>query len=183
MRTLSARERKLVLVFIVLATAGFVWLAIVSPIVAGFSERASQREILIRQYQANQRIIGSIPRLRRQAELSREALRDFSIAARNRDAAVVAIQDRVQSAIDQIGGEMRSVDDASDDTGPIRVRASTRLTLAQMTTLLMRLQNSPPFLIVESVQVSADQAAISGRLDVMEVNVEVSIPFIAAQSR
>ena len=98
-------------------------------------------------------------------------------------AAVVALQDRVQRAIDAADGEVQSVEDVSDGTAQIRVRASARMTLAQMTAVLTRLDNEPPYLLVETLQVSADQAAISGRLETMEVGFEVSVPFVAAQSR
>lgn len=183
MRVLSRRERKLVALLILFAILGLVWLVIVGPIFSGFSERAANRAMLIQQYQANQRVIGSIPRLRRQAERQREQLRNFGMTAPTQAAAVVALQDRVQRAIGDADGEVRSVEDVSDGTSQIRVRASARMTLAQMTTIIQRLGNDSPYLVVESLQVSADQAAISGRLDVMEVGFEVSVPYVGTQSR
>lgn len=183
MQVLSQRERKLIALLILGAVLGLVWLVIVGPIVSGFSERSARRTLLVQQYQANQRIIGSVPRLRRQAERQREQLRHFGITAPTQAAAVVALQDRVQRAIDDADGEVQSVEDVSDDTAQIRVRASARMTLAQMAAVITRLDNEPPYLLVETLQVSADQAAISGRLEIMEVGFEVSVPFVAAQSR
>ncbi len=183
MQVLSQRERKLIALLILGAALGLVWLIIVGPIMSGFGERAARRSLLVQQYQANQRIIGSVPRLRRQAERQREQLRNFGMTAPTQAAAVVALQDRVQRAIDAADGEVQSVEDVSDDTAQIRVRASARMTLAQMTAVITRLDNEPPYLLVETLQVSADQAAISGRLEIMEVGFEVSVPFVAAQSR
>jgi len=183
MRVMSQRERKLVALLILFMILGLVWLVIVGPIFSGFSERAADRTRLIQQYQANQRVIGSIPRLRRQAERQREQLRNFGLTAPTQAAAVGALQNRVERAIADVDGEVQSVEDLSDGTPQIRIRASARMTLAQMTAVIMRLGNDPPYPVVESLQLSADQAAISGRLDVMEVGFEVSVPYVGPQSR
>lgn len=183
MRTLSSRERKLIALLILCGIAGAVWLIVVGPVLAGFSERATQRAMLVQQYQANQRIIGSIPRLRRQIERQREGLKDYVVSAPTQEMADLALQERVQRVIERAGGEVRSIEGAADGGAQIRARASARLTLAQLTVVIARLQNDPPFLAVELLNVSADQAALSGRLDVMEVSLEVSVPVVLAKSR
>lgn len=183
MRTLSLRERKLVAVLVLLALLGTIWTLLVAPVLAGFSERAARRELLTRQYQLNQRTIGSIPRLRRQAERQRDTLRDFVLTGPTPAATAIVLQERVQRTIETVGGEVRAIEDATADETKLRARASARMTLAQMTATLARLQNEPPFLAVDAVNVTADQAAISGRLETMEVSLEVSAPYILAKSR
>lgn len=182
-RTLSPRERSLVAILILVVVAGLIWMTIVSPVLSGFSDRATQRALLTRQYQANQRVIGSIPRLRRQAERQREQVRDIVLTAPSKAAAITILQDRVQQAIDDAGGEVRAVDDTTDDDATIRARASGRMTLGQLTTVLARLQNEAPHLAIESLDVSADQAVISGRLDVMEISFDISVPVILSATR
>lgn len=183
MRTLSQRERKLVALFILFIVASLIWVVIVGPLISGFSERSARRDLLTQQYQANQRIIGSIPRLRRQAERQREDLRSFVITSPTQAAAGIILQERLQRTIENAGGEVRAVEEASGADGQARARGTARMTLEQLTTLLTRLQNEPPYLVVEALNVAADQAVISGRLETMEVGLEVSVPVILSKSR
>ncbi len=183
MRTLSQRERKLLALLILCIVASLVWVVIVGPLVSGFSERSARRSLLTQQYQTNQRIIGSIPRLRRQAERQSDELRSFVISAPSRAEAGVILQDRLQRTIENAGGEVRAVEDASGPDGQVRVRGSARMTLEQLTMMLARLQNEPPYLVVEALNVAADQAVISGRLETMEVGLEISVPVILSKPR
>lgn len=176
MRSLSARERKLVAVLLLIGALALLHLIVVGPIVDGFRERADRREMLVRQYQANQRLVDSMPRLRRWAEQQRASLRDFVLNAANPAAASVALQERLQNQIEAAGGELRSVEEAAAGEGLVGARASVRMTLDQLTRLLNELQNRPPYLNVEALSVSADQALISNRLDILEVSLEVSVP-------
>jgi Tfp pilus assembly major pilin PilA len=183
MRALSSRERKLVALLMLFAVIALVWALVVGPIVAGFVERSAQRVALTEQYQANQRIIGSIPRLRRQAERQRDELRNFVVSGPTKAAATSALQERIQRTIESEGGEIRAIEDASTNDAFVKVRASTRMMLKPTTAILSRLQNEPPYLKVEALSVTADEAVISGRLEMMEVSFDVSVPYIAAKSR
>lgn len=169
--------------FILSIAIGVVWLIVLAPIVSGFSTRAERRIALKAQYQADQRLVGSIPRLRRQAERQRGDLRNFVVLAPTSAAASTVLQDRVQRTIENVGGEVRAIEDATGSDKFVRVRASSRMTLGQMTALLIRLQNEPPHLIVNALNVTADQAVISGHLETMEVSLEVSVPVVLAKSR
>lgn len=176
MRTLSARERKLVAVLLLTGALALLHLIVIGPIVDGFRERTERREMLVRQYQANQRLVDSMPRLRRWAEQQRSSLRDFVLGAANPAAASVALQERLQNQIEASGGELRSVEETTASEGLAGARASARMTLDQLTRLLNELQNRPPYLNVEALSVAADQALISHRLDILEVSLEVSVP-------
>ena len=183
MRTLSQRERKLLALFILCIVASLIWVVIVGPVISGFSERSARRSLLTQQYQANQRMIGSIPRLRRQVERQREDLRNFVITAPTQAAAGVILQERLQRTIENAGGEVRAIEDASGADGQARAHGSARMTLAQLTAMLARLQNEPPYLVVEALNIAADQAVLSGRPETMEVGLEISGPVILSKSR
>ncbi|MFM9976614.1 MAG: type II secretion system protein GspM [Sphingomonadaceae bacterium] len=183
MRTLSARERRLIALLILAAVCAAIWLLIVSPIVSGFAERDTRRAALLQQYQMNQRIIGSIPRLRRQVERQRDDLRSFAVSAATPAAAALAVQERLQRVIEDAGGEARALEEVTTSPGEARVRVNAQMSLAQIATVLSRLQNEPPYGTIGSLNVTADQAVISGKLEPMEVSFEVSVPVILAAPR
>lgn len=182
-RASSPRERRLIALFILVACVALVWLTIIAPIISGFSERAAERTALLQRYQVNQRTIASIPRLRRQAEQQRETLRSFAVIAPTSAAAGAQIEERLQRVIETAGGELRNLEDVSTTARQVRVLASARLSLGQVGAVLTRLQNETPFLNIETLNISADQAAISGRMETMEVSFEISVPIILAKPR
>ena len=182
MQASSQRERKLVALLILLALVTSLWLLIIAPIVAGFSARAVERAELLRRYQANERTIASIPRLRRQAENQRETFRNYVITAPTSAGASAQIQDRLQRVVENAGGEIGNIENVATPDDHVKLRTSARLTLAQVATVLTQLQNEAPFLIVETLNIAADQAVISGRLESMEVSFEVSVPVVLAKS-
>ena len=183
MKTLSQRERRLVSLLVLAGLMALVWIVLIAPLLNGFSERAIRRNSLLLQYQTNQRIVGSIPRLRRQAERQRDVYSSFAVSAPSLGAVSTVIQERLQNTVDGAGGELRGVEEVATADQQVRLRASARMTLAQLSAVLARLQNETPFVVVETLNIAADQAAISGRLEIMEVSFEVSVPVIVAKSR
>ena len=180
MRPLSARERKLIAVALLIAAIALVWLAVVDPILSGFASRAGRREMLLQRQAYAQRMIASIPRLRRQAERQRSTLRDFAIAAPDAARAGDMLAERLRTAIESTGGEFRASDRAAAPPGLASVRVDARLSLDQLVALLGRLQNDPPFLVVESLTIAADRALIENSLGELDIRLEVSIPFGAS---
>jgi hypothetical protein len=176
MRPLSDRERKLVALLILFALLALAYLLVVAPILNGISDRALRREMLTRQYVANQRAIATIPRLLHQARKQRADLHGLVIEAANTAAGSVALQEQLQRDIEAVGGEMREVADTSGDDGLVRARGAARLTLEQLVRLLTALQNQAPHVTTESLTISADRALVSGHLEPMDVSLEISIP-------
>lgn len=176
MRPISSRERRLIAVLLLLAALVLAHLLVVAPIVDGFQSRAERKEMLTRQFQANQRLADSIPRLRGWAEQQRAALRDFILPAPDPAAASAMLQERLQDGIEAVGGELRAIEEVTSESGLVRVRGSARVTLDQLTALLARLQTRPPYLNIESLSITADQALISGRLEPLDVTFETSVP-------
>lgn len=184
MRTLSDRERRLVAVLILIAVLTLVWAVLVWPYLAGFSARAEQRELLLREYQTNQRLIGSVGRLTRQAEKQRTVLRDYALFARTPAEAAAALELRLQEGIEQAGGELRSTEQVTvDAAGTVRARASARMPYPALVQFLTALENRPPFAAVERLAVAADQAVISGRLEPVDVSLEISAPYLRSATR
>ena len=71
MKPLSPRERKLVAVALLLGVIALIWIALLQPVLDGFTERAEQRAELADRYAQNERLIGRIGQLRRVAEQQR----------------------------------------------------------------------------------------------------------------
>ena len=177
-RTMTPRESRLVALLILVAAIALVIVTIVYPIADGFAERAAERERLALQYKLNQRLIASIPRLRRAAEEQKSTLGRFTLSGMSPNAAAELLQERVGSAVEGAGGEIRSVENTAErDTVHVRIAAST--TLEQMLRAIARIQDAQPYATIDSLTVSADQALISGRPDVMDVTLDVSIPYLA----
>jgi len=183
MRSMSARERRLVALLILTAIIAAAYFVVIGPIVTGFAARAERRGQLTLRYVHNQRAIGSIPRLRRQAELQRGVTDAFVADVGNAEAGREWLKDRLQRTVDRVGGEFREGSDAEGRPGWARARGAARMTLPQLTAALASLQNEPPWLIVETVSVTADDALVTGQSSSMEVEIEAAIPLRSAAVR
>ncbi|WCM28035.1 type II secretion system protein GspM [Sphingomonas sp. QA11] len=168
---------------ILTALVALVHLAIVSPIVGGFATRTERREALTLRYAHNLRTIGSIPRLRRRAEQQRDSIGAFVIEARNVEAGREVLKERLQHTIEHAGGEFREGGDGEGQPGWARARASARMTLPQLTATLDQLQNSSPWLVIETLSVAANDALVTGQSSTMDVQIEVSVPLRPATVR
>ena len=183
MRPVSPRERRLVALLILIALIALAWFIIVSPITAGFSARAEQRAQLHLRYLHNQRTMASIPRLRREAEEARRHIDTYVIGALNTEAGREVLKQRLQRIVERNGGEVRGVGDAEADTGWAKATMAARVSLPQLITILDQLQNTPPWLIVETLSVEANDALVTGQSSTMDVQFEAAIPFRAAAAR
>ncbi len=183
MNSLSARERRLVAIGILIALIAFVWLGLVAPILSGFSERTVERARLTDMFARNERLIAGIPKLRVAAEAQKRDAPRFHTNGNNIAVATELLKERLGSQITAIGGEVRSIQEVSDRPGWARASAESRMTLPQLIGILEKLQNEPPYLAVETLTISADRALQSGKLDLMDIRIEVSSPISAPQPR
>lgn len=183
MRPVSPRERRLIALLILAAMIAGAYYLVIAPITAGFDARAERRDRLALAYVHNLRTLSAIPRLRREAESQRGAAASFVLGVPNRDAGREWLKDRLQRTIDGVGGEFREGNDAEGRAGWAQARASARLTLPQLTTALARLQDQPPWLVIESVTVTAGDAVVIGQSPTLDVEIEASIPLRAAAGR
>jgi Type II secretion system (T2SS), protein M subtype b len=179
----TAREQRLLAILILLGVVLLLSIAIVMPLYQGFIDRAEQREMLRLQAQHYERTIASIPRLRRISEASRNAVRDFTMAAPTPDRGGVQLEERLHAGVRAVGGEFHASDHEGSDKHMLRARATARMTLPQLTSLLVLLQNDRPYLVIESLNITADDALVSQKAGPLDVKMEISIPFAVAQSR
>lgn len=162
MNSLSPRERRLIAVLILIAAIALVWLAILSPLIAGFEARAAERERLALTQASNARLTGNIARLRQQAEAQRDDSARFHLLAPSPTAAAEALKDQLSRLIDEAGGEVRALQDVEAAEGRVEVRIEARISRGRLTALLERIRQNEPLLIVRSLMVSTPDAIRSG---------------------
>ncbi len=183
MRALSPRESRLVAVMILIALFVAVQWLVIGPVVAGFTGRAAERTDLALRYAANDRMIAAIPRLRRQAESRQRALAGFALRAPDQATATEQLRERLQAQVAAVGGDFRGAEDlpAAEGTAACRIRA--RLSSEQLFRLLALAQNARPALVIPSLVVGADDALIVAHAVTLDVQLDASIPVLAAPAR
>jgi hypothetical protein len=92
----------------------------------------------------------------------------------------VCSSDLLRKEFVQAGGVVSAVQDVPSPSGSARAWVHGRITLPQLQALLGTLDNSPPSLITESLRITADKALETGRLDILDVRLEVSVPTLPA---
>jgi general secretion pathway protein M len=184
MRPLSARERRLVAVGLLLGAIALAWFLIVGPLVGGFFDRAAQRRDLIAQYQRNERAMGSVPIWRRVAATQRATAQRYEISAQSEQLAIEALKERLaRLAVDE-GFQITAIQDLDADaaSGEAKVRADLQISLTQLNESLRRLETEGPY-VVEYLSISADRALATGRSSRLAVRLEVSAPWRSTRPR
>jgi hypothetical protein len=183
-RPLSPREAKLVAVAILLAAVGLAWLGVVQPIVAGFADRAAQREQLLARQVANDRMIAAIPRLRRAAQDHQRALAAFTLPASDAPTATGQLRAALQAALMAAGGTFRGAEDLlPPPAGRVACRLSARLSPDQLGRFLALAQNHRPALLITALTINAEDALVTGRATSLDVQLDASAPAILAPPR
>jgi hypothetical protein len=180
MRTLSARERKLIAIAILLAASVMLWFAAIAPVLRGFTDRVEQRAQLRSDYQRNTRLINAIPALRRRVEKQKSVQAQFVLTAPTATLARDKLRERLRRDFAAAGGEVSAVQDLPAQPGQVSAWVQGRMTLQRLQQLLVSINDTPPYLITESLRVSADRALETGHLDIMDIRLEVSIPISPA---
>jgi general secretion pathway protein M len=181
-RPLSARERKLVAIGLLVLLIAGVWTLLLAPLIDGFAARSDQRALLRVAYERNSRLINAIPAARRRAEQLQPQTAQFALTGVTAVAARDRLQERLRKDFAAAGGELTASQEASSPAGDVRAWVQGRMTLPDLEALLVRLNDTPPYLIIETLRVSADSALETGRLDKLDVRLEASIPYLPAAS-
>ena len=108
MRPLSARERKLIAVLILVLAVALVLTIVIGPVASGFSDRAARREALVQTFHANELRIGSLGTLQAEAERQTGAMRGLFMAAPDAGEASEALRERVETAVQELGGDIKA---------------------------------------------------------------------------
>ena len=124
MKPLSPRERKLVAVALLLGVIALIWIALLQPVLDGFTERAEQRAELADRYAQNERLIGRIGQLRRVAEQQRSQSAAYALAAPDSGQAAELLKERLAATLDKSGGELRGTEAVETRAGWARASAS-----------------------------------------------------------
>ena len=183
MRPLSRREARLVALLILVAVAAVAYLAIVAPIVAGFAERAAERETLLVRYQSNARVIAAIPRQRRVAEAHNLIAASYTMTAPDAAAAGEMLRARLQTQVVSAGGEFLSGEDTTAPPRQAAIRVTMRIDWPRLLRLLASIENGLPYLTISSLAIGADDALVTGRATKLDVQLEATIPFKPAAAR
>ena len=102
MRPLSARERRLVAIGILLAALALVYFVVIGPFIGGFIDRADQKKTLAQTYERNQRAMALIPMWRKAAETQRRGAQRFVLSANSEQLAIEALKEKIaRIAIDE----------------------------------------------------------------------------------
>ena len=185
MRPLTARERRLLALGLLVLAIGLVWLVVIGPFVGGFVDRAHERRELWATHQRNDRLIGSLPALRTLAEAQRRLAPRFEMAAPSEAAASEAFKDRLRRVATDEGFVVRGIEDLPTDLPPevVKVRADFTLTLTQLHETLRRLQSEDAYVVVDYISVSADRSLAAGRLAPLDVRLELSTAWRPTRGR
>lgn len=184
MSSLSARERRIVAIGLLVAAIALVWLAIVAPVIDGFAERAAARDELTVRYARDARAVAQVVSVRRAAERQRATRARFVLVAATPLAAGDRLKERLATTVAASGGALRSVEDlAGGSPGQIRARLDARLSPRQLSAVLTRLDAEAPLLVFDSLTVAADQAFATSRAGPMDVRLEVTAAIPAPQPR
>ena len=182
MRTLSPRESKLVALAILLAAIALVFVLFVNPVLDGFRERDARRAQLVQTFHLNERRIANVPALQHEAERQNETMRALFMAAPDPDQAGEALRDRIETAAQSIGAEVKASESTPvSDDGWAHAAVEARLTHTQLAALLQRLNDVKPALVVTSITVSAQDAMTNFKSDQLDVRIETSAPFVLAR--
>lgn len=176
MSSLNQREQRLIAVLILLLLMASVWLALLTPLLDGYAARRAERVQLAATYQRNERLIAAMPLIRRQFEAQRIDRARFTLAATNRETGADLLRQRLQRAFEQSGASLSSVGGSPAPGRWVGASAEGAASLDQLVRLLAALHNQPPFLVITGLTVVADRAFQSGKLDVMNVKIDVAIP-------
>lgn len=180
MRVLSARERKLAAVALLIGAVVLAEGLVIQPILTGFAEREAERASLQTQLAHAEQTIAALPRLRRMARVETSQHRAFVISGATPDAAGSALEDRLRADVEAVGGEYRGSDHDGSAFDLVHAHAVVRMPIDKLSRWLERLENERPYLVVEQLAIGADAALASQKAETLDVKIDVSIPFIRA---
>ncbi|MEH0196562.1 type II secretion system protein GspM [Caulobacter sp. CCNWLY153] len=185
MKPMTPRERKILALGLLAAAIALAWLLIVAPLLHGFDERRQRRETMLADWRRNERLIASVPALRDAALEQRRSARLYHVTAPSTAAAAAALKQRLGAALTESGGAVTALQEVRTNLPPgsVGAGADAQITLTQLDQSLRRLQDEPPYLVVEYVMVGADRSLQSGRSEPLEVRIEVSALVRVAPAR
>ncbi len=183
MAALSKREARLLAILLLVAAIALVDVGVVWPLQDGFAARAEQRRQLLAQYAANDRLIGAIPRLGREAARRDRLLAGYMLSAPDAAAAADALRERLQVASNAVGGDFHGGEDIARPPGSVATRVAVRLSAPQLAQFLALLENTRPFMTIDALAIRTGDTPVSGQANTLEVTLEAAIAYRPAPAR
>ncbi len=182
MKSLSARERRIVALGLLVLALALVWFAMIAPVIGGFRAREEERQELLTSYARGERVIGAMRATRAALRAQHAAAGDYAIAAPNAAQAADLLRERVLTLAHAAHVTVSSVQDAQAPPGMVAVRADVTLSTDALGPLIARLESEPPWLTVEQFGVTADRAAEIDRGAPIDVRLDLSARFDAPRA-
>jgi general secretion pathway protein M len=176
MKPLTARERRIAAVGLLVLAVALVWLLLIGPLAGGFLDRAAERRDLRAAYQTNARLVAALPAARAAAEAQAKSAPRFAVPAVSETLAIEAVKERLLRVAADEGVAVKAMDDLQAEAAPgeIKMRVDLTLTLNQLIETLRRLENEDAYVVVDYIAVSADRSLAAGRLEPIDVRLELS---------
>jgi general secretion pathway protein M len=182
MRTLSARESRLIAVLLLLVAVTLVYFVVIGPVVDGFQSRALLREQLHRQFRGNEQRIATLDALQREALRQQDAMRTMFLIGNDAEEAGETLRAQIEAAAQASGADIKATEALlSSQDGWARAALEARMTHAQFAALLAQLNQQQPPVVVENVIANAADALNDPKSDLLNVRLEISAPFLRAQ--
>ena len=185
MKPMTARERRLVALGLLMLALAAIYLLVLLPLVGGALNRASHKRDLRQAYQRNARVIASLPTLRAAAEAQRASLARFALTAPSEALAAEVLKERLQKLSADEGFAVRAIEDMQADApqGAIKVRADLTLTLTQLYETIQRLQNEDAYVVIDYISINADRSAAARKLAPIDVRLELQTAWRPIKAR
>lgn len=103
------------------------------------------------------------------------------MAAPDAEQAGEALRERIETAAQELGADIKSSEAVPAETGWARAAIDARMSHAQFANFLAKLNALKPALAVETVTVVADDALTNYKSDLLDVRLEASAPFVPAR--
>jgi uncharacterized protein YggE len=180
---ISARERRLLALAILVLVVAVIWVAGVAPILNGFAARQEARDAAIETLRHNARGIADYSDVRLQLEDVRRTVPNWAVQASSRPAATDLARRRISQAVADSGGVLDALRDQPGQANLIRLQVDARIDLNGLQTLLRHLENDRPAGVVNSISVAAADATTaqpvsSPSVSSLQVRLDVSFSYV-----
>ena len=175
--SLTARERRLLAVGALVLALAAVWLTAVRPLVAGFFDRAAERERMSHDLAVARALLAQRPMW--QARFRRLAEESGDFGPPDADAATTRATDQVLAAVAAQGATVNAIRPQAGSPGLSRMSVDIRADLPQAVAILQTLARARPYLVVDSVSFATDPEAAAGRAGAMNVMLDIGAPYVA----
>jgi hypothetical protein len=175
--TLTARERRLLAIGALVLVVAIAWLAVVRPLIAGFADRAQERDRLERQILTARRLLAQQPIWRMRARRLMADAAAFGSA--DADAAAARVTDQVLAAAAGQGATVSAVRPQAPGQGVVRISVEMRADTPQLVGVVKALEHARPYLVIQTLSVGADPDAGAGRAGALNVMLDIGAPYVA----